>query len=194
MDIRKGHFLVNKTWKFLRPALRSYGPMFKVKSDAVFKLAMGIHDCILDGTDFQGKRYLYILIDKTYRSKNYEGFMNWVKNQSYYITDYDVDDMMTGFQHMLVIKFPEDYASAYDYFLDSRYSLMYSREELEKFYDAESPIKDILNKTASARREFLVKLNKSFETTLEEIDLMHPKAEMDFPIEKAKEYFNYRGE
>ena len=194
MEIEIGKHYVNKTWKYLRPCLRSYGPTFIVKFNALFKLAVGIHDTLLDGTPFEDRKLLYILFNRNYRPVNYNGFMHWISHQKYYVTDYAMDDALDGYQHMLVLEFPKEYISSYDYFIQGRYSLMYDKKQQELLFDKDSPIREILNKTRSARGKFVALVNASFDSNITEMDLLHEKAEMDFPWEKSKEYFNYMGE
>jgi hypothetical protein len=194
MQIEIGKHYVNKTWKYLRPCLRSYGPTFKVKFDGLFKLAVGIHDSLLDGTSFEDRKLFYILFNRNYKPVHYSAFMHWVSHQEYYVIDYAMDDALTGYQHMLVLEFPEKYVKAYDFFIKGRYSLMYNLQEQEMLFEKEDAAKEILNKTKVARLNFVELVNKSFRSDITELDLLHETAEMDFPFEKNKEYFNYMGE
>jgi hypothetical protein len=154
---------------------------------------MGIHDCVLDGTDFENQRLIYMLLDKKYNPRAYESFMNWIKHQNFYVTDYSHDVTLDGRRHMVVVKVPKKFEDAHEQFIKSRYSSMYLPEEIETLFEGEDSrkVKEILLQYDSARKEFVDKVNNTFKTAMRIEDTYG--GELDFPIEKEKEYFNYRG-
>lgn len=195
MQIEIGKYYVNKTWKYLRPCLKGHGKTFLVKFNSLFKLAMGIHDCALDGTDFENYRLIYILVDKFYMPRVYKSFSDWIKFQEYYVTDYVYDTHLPPSKmrmQMFVLTIPEQYQSSYDHFIKGQYSKMYTRDQIEELYPEgvkDHGAKEVLLQTFEARREFVEKVNKSFNSTVTEEDMRG--CELDFTLEKKKENFNY---
>lgn len=192
MQIELGKIYVNKTYKYLLPCLKLHGPTFVVKLNSVFNLAFGIHDCLLDGTPFEQQRLIYILSDKLYQPAKFQNFLNYLKHQEYYVTDYAYDDIERGRKHMVVIKFPESHSDVYDKFNEGKYSKMYCKDELEQFFPKDSEAKKVLTKSLSMRDIFIKKVNDSFGTLLTYNDLKIEGTEYDFPPEKQKEFFNYK--
>ena len=192
MQIELGKIYVNKTYKYLLPCLKMHGPTFVVKLNSIFNLAFGLHDCLLDGSDYQQQKLIYILSDKLYQPAKFQNFLNYVKCQDYYVTDYAYDDIEKGRKHMVVIKFPEKYNDIYDKFKKGKYSKMYCKDEIEQFFPKDSEVKRILVKSLSMRDVFIQKVFDSFGTTLSHKDLKDENIEYDFPPEKQKEFFNYQ--
>lgn len=192
MDIEIGRLYINKTYKYLLPCLKVYGPTFQTKVNSIFNLAFGIHDTLLDGTPFENSRAIYMLCDKLYQPAKFENFLNYVKHQKYYITDYAFDDIENGRKHMVVIAFPEKYFDVYDKFLESKYSKMYCKDEIEEFFpDDDSEAKGVIKQTNRMANIFIQKVFNSFGTRLTPRDLKVEGMEYDFPLEKVKEFFNY---
>lgn len=192
MQIEIGRHYINKTWKYLRPCLKQYGSVFEAKYGSVFNLAVGIHDCLLDGTEYENQHLIYLLFDRKNNVKAYQSFMNWIVNQHYYVLDYSFDDTLEGRKQMVVLKIPVFFEEAYEAFKKGAYSQMYSSEQIAYFFKDKEDIIDILNRTSKAKENFKKKIFTSFGTTISETDLIG--AELDFPVEKKKEFFNYRGE
>ena len=192
MDIEIGRLYINKTYKYLLPCLKVYGPTFQTKVNSIFNLAFGIHDTLLDGTPFESSRAIYMLCDKLYQPAKFENFLNYVKHQEYYITDYAFDDFEKGRKHMIVIAFPDKYTNVYDKFLESKYSKMYCKDEIDYFFpDDDSEAKGVIKRTTKMADIFIQKVFNSFNVRLTYRDLKIEGAEYDFPLEKVKEFFNY---
>lgn len=193
MQIEIGKYYVNKTWKYLLPCLRTYGPTFIAKYNSLFKLAVGVHDGLMDGTEFENKKVIYVLIDKKYRPKIALNVMQWFRYQSFVLTDYAFDDLEEGRKHMFVIEVPEKYHDAYDEFIKGNYSRMYSDKDIEELFpNPTSDERSVLKRTDIAYTKFIKKVKMNFGTDVNKSDLVG--AELDFPIEKTKEVFNYREE
>jgi len=60
IKIQLGSVIMNKTAKFIKPVLRTYGQDFIKKMGAVFKLAYGIGDMYIQK---KYEQHLFILID-----------------------------------------------------------------------------------------------------------------------------------
>jgi hypothetical protein len=201
MNIEIGKFYLNKTWKYLLPCIKEYGPLFSSKIATVFKLAVGVGDAFLDSEDITSKRAIYLLLDKKVQPAKFILFMDWIQNQPYYMFDYSFDDVLKGRRHILVIEVPEMYHNSYDYFMEGRYSEMYSSKEIRKLfgkYDNDNKYSTIwvearetMLRSPELRKPFIEKLKENFGNSLDikEIDLHD--AELDLPIVKGEEIFNY---
>lgn len=217
MEIKTGEFYVNKTWKYLVPCMRDHGTVFNTKTLSIFKLAFGIGDVLMNNESINKEKAIFILIDKKVQFTAFMNFMAWIVNQEYYLFDYPFDDVIKGRKHMLVLKIPDQYGKAYEHFLKGEYSKMYSLEEIDRLFGIinkrsdsnitdrlfiskrldsnivklRSQSKDVILKSVSMRKPFIQKLKKSFgdDLDIKESDLTGK--ELDFPIEKQKEIFNY---
>lgn len=211
MQLQSGKLYENRTWKYLYPCLNAYGKTLKNYLNSFFKLGVGIKDCNIDSIE---ERSLYILIDAKISSphiipaeyrERLEKFLEWVRYQPFYKTDYVYEGIRNSEKHMLVIKFPSVYYKAYDKFLLGEYSKMFTSQEIETLFSF-STLKDkkietlvnsrkkdtrnILTKHANNRGIFLKKLNEEFNTdlTLEDIE----EHELDFPPVEEEETFNFK--
>lgn len=191
MDIEIGRLYINRTCKYLLPCLKIYGPTFQTKINSIFNLAFGIHDTLLDGTPFETQRAIYMLCDKMFQPTKFDNFLNYVKNQEYYIIDYAFDDLENGRKHMVVIRFPEKYSDVYDKFLESKYSKMYCKDEIEEFFPDNSEAKGVIKQSNEMGNIFIEKVFRTFGTRLTLKDLKVGGMEYDFPLEKEEEFFNY---
>lgn len=199
MNIKIGEIYNNRTFRYLLPCLRGYGPTFISKLGSVFKLGVGIGDEYLDREDLKQERLLFILIDKKYRPAFFDSFINYLRLQKFYVTDYPFDDILLGRKHMIVIEIPSQYYQSYDYFIEGKYSHMYLKKELDIIYSdnllATNSIwrdsKLVLLRHKSLIDPFIKKIKERFgsELTITREDLVD--AELDFPIDKKQEIFNY---
>lgn len=193
MDIKIGHLYKNKTFTYLIPCLVLYGETFRTKLNSIFNLGFGIHDCLLDGTTFENQRLIYILCDKLYQPAKFQNFLNYLKTKPYYVMDYAYDDIESGRKHMVVIRCPEQMNHAYDMFNESKYSLMYLDNQIDTFITGEQ-IRKVLKKDSSLADKFARELNSIYRTTLTSADVIDGKMELELPLTKEQEYFNYRKE
>lgn len=195
MDINIGKSYENKTWKYLVPVLRGHGQAFVRKFNRVFKLASGIHDTLLGGSDLAEERVIYFMIDKKYQPYAYEDFIKFIRTQEYYAGDYCPDaNFLTTRRHMVVLRVPEDFYRAYDYFLKGEYSKMYSEEQAKVlFLDSGKHIEyGVLTKSEESLKPFLEVIDKEFKVKTKPADFRD--AERDLPLRKKEEIFNYRGD
>jgi hypothetical protein len=194
MQIEIGKLYVNRTVKYLIPALSYYGSTLKTKLNLVFKLAFGVHDCLIEGTHLEGQKNIFILVDKLVRPDLYQNFIDWIKHQEYYVTDYAYDSILehNSRKQMLVLAFPPELADAYDKFLLGKYSLMYTKNEVETFFGEETKAiaRHVLRKTYYAKIEFKRLVKETFGTVLEEQDFLVGSWEYDLPPNKEEEFFN----
>lgn len=192
MNIERGQFYINKTWRFLLPCLRGHGESFVRKFNPVFKLAVGIHDTLLDGTDFAEGRNVYILCNTISQSKAFEDFLIWIREEDYYITDYCPDsDFQSSRKRMIVIRVPDRFNSAYDNFLKGKYSKMYDQEDINSLFSIPAREKEykILTLDSTYAEEFVKQVNKEFSTTVT-VEEFESFEEMEIPLKRCEEVFN----
>ena len=193
-QIEIGKLYRNRTLLFLVPALNYYGPTLKTKLNLVFKLAFGIHDSLIEGSYLEGQKNIYILVDKLVRPDLFQNFMDWIKHQEYYVTDYAYDSILdhNSRKQMIVIAFPPQLKDAYDKFLLGKYSLMYTKNEISTFFGDENKAaaKHILCKTVFAKNQFKLLVKETFGTVLEEQDFLMGSWEYDLPPNSEEEFFN----
>ena len=117
MKIEFGKAFDNKTWRFLIPTIRGHGEDFVNRFNIMIrKLAYGIYDKALEGAQIlDDRRPIFILCDKN--SVQFEDFLIYIRNQYFFITDYQSDsNTISPRMHMIVIEMPEEYNIAYDKF------------------------------------------------------------------------------
>ena len=191
MQIEIGKRYVNKTWRFLYPCLRGHGDIFVSKFNPVFKLAVAIHDTLLDDSKKAEGRSIYILCDKLANKIAFDDFLDWIKYQDYYIGDYCPDsEILKSRKHVIIIKIPEVYNDAYDHFLKSNFSLMYLDEELKLLFSNPGKKKeyDILSREPKIIEDFVKEVNKEFGSNAIVDDFKN--AELELPLRKTEEIFN----
>lgn len=192
MDIKIGELFANKTWRFLAPSLKGHGEYFLEQFNAVFKLAVGIHDTLLGGSELSNGRYIYVLIDKKYKPKKFREFMGYLECQNFFKGDYCPDvDLIGTRKHMIILEIPSEFHDAYDKFLQSRYSEMYSKSQIENLFSSQtrSLDADILTKRGSAFSRFQKEVFKEFGEKISFEDFHN--SEWELPLKKKEEIFNF---
>lgn len=194
MDIQIGKLFINRTVKYLVPGLNFYGPTLKTKLNLVFKLAFGIHDSLIEGSHLEGQKNIYILVDKLVRPDLFQNFMDWVKHQEYFVTDYAYDAIMEAHsrKHMIVLAYPPTMGDSYEKFLLGKYSKMYTKKEITSFFAEESKkeVRQVIVKTVHAKTRFITLIKETFGTILEEQDFLTGYWEYDLPPNEEEEFFN----
>lgn len=201
MKVEIGRQYINKTWRFLVPCLRGHGSEFIKRFNAVFKLAAGIHDSLLDGSVLSNGRNIYVLIDIKYQPRMVDEFINYLEYQEYFKGSYCPDSDINSRKLMVIIEIPKQFENAYDMFLRGSYSKMYTSEELNILYstvidndnlnDHQLTLKkdyDILLKSSLVIDEFVKKLNIEFNTVVSPEDFID--SEVELPLKKVQEIFN----
>jgi hypothetical protein len=194
MEIEIGKLYFNKTLKYLVPALNYYGPTLKTKLNLIFKLAFGVHDTLLEGSYLEGQKNIFILVDKLVRTDLYQNFMDWVKHQEYYVTDYAYDSIMEAYsrKQMIVLAFPPSMGDTYEKFLKGKYSKMYTKKEINDYFGDENKAeaRHVFARTPYAKAEFKLKIKETFDVILEDKDFLNGSWEYDLPPNKEEEFFN----
>lgn len=194
MDIQIGKLFINRTVKYLVPGLNFYGPTLRTKLNLVFKLAFGVHDSLIEGSHLEGQKNIYILVDKLVRPDLFQNFMDWVKHQEYFVTDYAYDAIMEAHsrKHMIVLAYPPTMGDSYEKFLLGKYSKMYTKKEITSFFAEESKkeVRQVIVKTVHAKTRFITLIKETFGTILEEQDFLTGYWEYDLPPNEEEEFFN----
>lgn len=181
MKPKKGDELrVNRTALYLLPSLRKYGENYRENLTSIFKKAFGIRD-ELDDRD--GKN-IYILADASVNTKTFIRVLNWTRSQPFYVADYEFDNMLDGSLHMLVLHVPN--TKAYDNFMLSNYSQMYTAEEVKHYIDEDSIILGVFTRDKTTVKKYLDEINKEWET---EFSAHQWTGELDYPWKHDEEVF-----
>lgn len=188
---------INKTWRFLVPSLKDYGRDFVIHFVQVYKYAAGIYDCNKEGELNAEDRNIYLLCDSFYKKTLFNSFLEFVKDKDYfvtsYVTEFDHIETELPYKTMVVIKIPEKFSKAFDMFLESRFSEMYSSESLpDLFFDVTSIIdRKILMKSKDSEKVFVEEVNVRFKTELSLEDFEGNINEHTLPIDFKDEVFNF---
>ncbi len=120
----------NLTYKLLYPCI-FYGKdiNFITLLQNVNVLSVGIHDTLLNDPYKAGFKALYILLDCTENKYVYD-LISWIRNMDYYVTDYPIGDVSNFDKFMIVIKVPKEFIQAYDKFVSSLFSEMYTKQQI----------------------------------------------------------------
>lgn len=213
MYIQNGKLYENRTWRYLYPSLKVYGATLMNHLASFIKLAVGIGDAYVETTE----PCIFILIDTNrvfpteaelmaYKLK-FAKFINWIRYQYFYVTDYIYDGLDSGGEkHMVVLKLPHKFDMSYFHFVNGEYSKMYTPKEVNEYFklinmpqnlavqnkvnERIKTTRAILKKESSYIPTFAKKVNEMFGTDNPESDFID--AELDFPPNFDEEVFNYR--
>jgi hypothetical protein len=213
MQIQSGKLYKNKTWLYLYPCLNSYGKELKSHLNSFFKLAVGISDHNIEIKNERNN--LYILFDLNPSSnvskdlpkyrENFDKFLEWLRYQYYYETDYVFESLEGEEKHMIVLQIPPQHDTTIFNFIKGYYSKMYLEKDLNTYFMLSTTMKDktaeknynervkqvrsILTKDAKYTIEFVKIVNEKFGTEIIVED--YKGAELDFPPVIEEETFNF---
>jgi hypothetical protein len=187
MKIQLGQIVMNRTKKYLAPCLKVYGETFTKKIHGVFKVAMGVGDIITVKSNILFEKHIFILCQVN--SVAFPPFLKWIKDQEMYEEDYAFDDISSGVLHMVIIKLPEQCYETYETFKRSEFSHMYSKQDLERFFDQKSDVIKILIKDHNYKMEFSMYLQKEFNVDINPEEITDD-FELDIPWLEHEEIFN----
>ena len=187
MRIKVGAFYTNKTRKYLLPAISGHGEEVIKKLDSVFKLGIGVNDAIAPAS-LNLNNHIFILVDANVRTSIFTSVLDWLREQVFFELDYAYDDIVEGYQHMIVLKLPDNHKETYEYFINDKFSKMYSKDSIEKYFKKNETRFKILVKDTVMLKSFVDKINKDYNTSFryEEWD-----GEIEYPLKKQEEIFNY---
>ena len=119
---------------------------------------------------------------------NSKEILEFARSRSYYIDDYLVGHPIYGDCHMIQLK---PHARAYSKFLQSKFSKMYTLEELKKIAKKDAPHWKVLTNDDNYRNELAKKYNINVEQIIECDELINPAEEFfDYPIIDPLEFRN----
>lgn len=178
----------NKTKKYLLPCFKDYGEEFVKKINNVFKVAVGIGDIIVKNRGISYEKHIFVLIDINIAHSFFCDFLYWIREQPMYENDYTFGDLRKSTYHMIVIKLPEKYYETFHMFKEGKYSKMFDRETLHKFFDTYPSIKKVLLKDHNYNIHFVPKFNEKYNLN---IPIESWQGELDFPPTEVGEVFNH---
>lgn len=219
MQINDGKLYINRTWKYLYPALRVYGFQPISYLNELIKLGVGIYDFNFEDTGDNSPK-LFVLIQtktlnmkginkKTYEEK-VEKFFDFIRKQEYYVTDYVYDIDKSCCSHMVVLKFPENFKQIISNFQKGLYSNMYTKVEIKKYFPTANlskgfsglrsvtysktlggnlEIHGVLQRDTEFKKNFLSYIKEDFGVVLSLDDV--EDSQLDYPPLIDEETFNY---
>lgn len=216
MQIIDGKLYLNRTWKYIYPALRVYGFQPISYLNELIKQSVGISDINFQEEDKIPKIFILIqtrdLRASMSKAKEYETkvskFFEYIRNQEYYIDDYLYDINSKCCSHMVVLRFPDTFGKKFNNFVKGEYSKMYTQEEIKKYFPLASlnksknitisnslgdnlEIHKVFTKEPEFKKIFIDKINKDFglEMSENEFDI---NMELDYLPTLEEELFNYK--
>lgn len=187
MKIRIGQFTKNRTNNYLRTLLRTFGQDFKNKFEATFKVAYGVGDFTFVKNGVEYDQHLFVLFDTKIFPVQFIDWLEFIRDEEYYETDYVFDDITKGRLHMVVLRLPDSIQDCLHHFYQGRYSKMYDLEQIPHFFPEDTENKKIVIKDNDYKNEFVNHINEIFNSTV------HPseyEGELDFKPDIKDEMFN----
>lgn len=219
MQITDGKLYLNRTWKYIYPALRVYGAQPIGYLNELIKQGVGISDINFEEDDDIPK--IFILVQtkvlgmKGSKLKDYDEkisrFFDYIRKQDYYIDDYLYDMHNKCCSHMVVLRFPESFKPIYKHFQLGEYSKMYTKSMVKEYFPLPNlnknlksdnivisktlgqnlEIHSILTGDPNFREEFVSNLNRDFDINLRSGDLTE-ELEYDYSPSPEEELFNLK--
>jgi len=204
MKIQLGRILMNRTRKYLFPIIKFYGDDFTSVINSFFKVGIGIGDIVVNKCGIHHEKHLFILVDTSVSHSLFVTGMNWIKEHPAYEDDYAFDNVKTGRLHMIVIKVPDTYIESLNNFKKSKFSKMYSRDDIMKFFSYKGgdkaqmkiyqDIQKVLIHDHNYRIEFAKCIEKEFDIPKFSPSEIEQDWEYDLPIIFGEELFNAESE
>lgn len=191
--------IVNKTRQYLvAPVIRYYGDELLNNLRGLYTYACGIND-----SEKPKDYHLYLLIDMR-KSRKPECLDKIISLK--YVDNYPFGEILGGKLHMITVEIPDVFKPAYDSFVQSKYSKMFSKEHIKKYIiDAVGMTKaaQTMLKLPERREEFEQEVNyyRKYYATESEIDqrinditwiTIPEENELDYLINPKEEIFNYK--
>jgi len=202
IKIQIGQIFMNKTRKYLYPIIKQHGTDFVFKFNSIFKVAIGIGDILVENCGFKHEKHLFILVDSRYKPSEFIRTIKWLRKHHSYEDDYVFGDITTSRFHMIVVKIPEQYIPSLQRFKESKFSKMYSKEDVKKFFSFVNRtgsdkilyknINRVLVHDHNYKIQFAEQLKEEFEIDNLTINDIADDVEFDLPIKEIEEIFNYK--
>jgi len=185
---------INRTYKYLLPCLYDNKTEYKKRLKSLFKYQIGLFDYanMVNNGEVTYSKCVAILFDsskyfsvvsnskkKVIRNSFYiKSTMKFFRKADNYVKDYSFHDPRNNDLHILVLKIPEKYYTAYSKFIKSEYSRMYTSKQMEMFTLDDRVVK-ILKKDQTIFKEISNSFESEFGTSIDHIDDLK---EFDFPL------------
>lgn len=197
IKIQIGKIFMNRTRKYMFPVIKEYGIDFTFKLNTLFKVAIGIGDIIINKCGLHHENHFFILIDTLVNTSQFISIMDDIRRHPSYEDDYVYGNIQNTRFHMLVIKIPNEYIGTFEKFKKSKYSEMYTAQDLKKFFyfdsekatDEYKNIQKVLIKDHNYKFEFVKIIQKEFDIPFG-IDELSETTELDLQILEKEEIFN----
>lgn len=196
--------LKNRTNAYLKRQLVTYGSSFESFLNIVNKHIEGVYfdDLVFRKHTKDSENYFFFAIkinekEGVFPDSKFLLFLKHIKKSSFFVTDYP---LALYKKHVVVFKSKEEFRNAFEKFKISRYSEMYSKEQLKllkfpKVYQGEiSHTYSVLHKTKDRmdklKEIFKVRFNMSDADVESNIDFDNLN-EYDLPFKIEDEVLNY---
>lgn len=187
MKFKVGIYYQNKTRKYLLPVVKGYGQQLIQKLSALSKIAVGVNDAVIP-ENMNLDNHVFILVNTNIKKDTFINVLTWLKDKDYFKLHYSFDDIVDGYQEMLVIKLPENHKGTHDHFINSEFSKMYTKETINKYFKKDDIRYGVLVRSDNATKSFVDKINKEHYTDLKYEEFTD---EIEFFIKEEEEIFNY---
>lgn len=198
IEVKSGVFFQNRTYTYLAPLLKAWGKEFTTRvNDGIFKLAYGVDDNHFLARNMLRKKYpIFIMVDRAYNPKKFNSFLEYIREHESYISDYscEIKSNETSRKHMIVLTLPNEMKEKYEYFLEGKYSKMFSKNdtEIEKYYKPSSIAIRVFNREKDRIQKHIENISEIFNVSVSEENFENlTTMELDLPysVEKEKEIF-----
>lgn len=195
INIEKEVYLKNLTYKYIRPCLAYFGKDFIAWFNGLRRVGYAIGDELVEGSPkFSDNNTLFIIFDSSVNTLKFSMFLDYLQDKEYFLGNYvrstDLNDLT---YQVLVFKFPESFNNIFTEFKKGKFSKMFTKEEIDKFFpESKYPEqRKILLKDETLRESYIEKVNREFEVNICSFkDFKYPeKIEFEDPFSKSREYF-----
>jgi len=184
----KSNFIKNRTWLYLVPFIRFFDDKFINYFNSICKIQFGIYDQNMRIKKTLEKNCLYILVNKSINKESFLTFIEEIRKNKYYVTDYPYKNDFFGEKQMVVIKIPGRINDKFMFFIDGLYSKMWNEKEKTLLFKNDNKVFSILNRNSTSKSDYMKTLKKEFNVN--EVNL--PIKEYDVQPKYSEEVFNYK--
>ena len=194
-DQISGKQIINKTWSYLGVTLGAYGNEHYKYLREMFCIKSGVGDHRYE--EATGKKYekhLYMCFDKDINRPRFIEGLEYFRSHKMYETDYQYTHPTMNL-HMIVMKIHPKYHAAFETWKTSKYSKMYTDDELFELFNKPARKFDPFQVLFRTPKQKVKMEDKIAELSKDQ----HPKtritlysdSEYDFMIKWSEEIFNY---
>jgi hypothetical protein len=174
--IKVGKIHLNKTLLCLMPGFKVLGEEFNNHLKQLYVVGAFIEHENLESSAFSFKSLspVFIVVDKLFRPKETEKMLAWFSYQSFYLGCYSLINT-DYFDRYFVLILSHPNKKAYKYFLEHQFSKMYTRKEIEDFFNVPllEETKKYLLKEKEAIQKHIELIENTFNTKITVSDVLH---------------------